>query len=459
MINESFEHGWRQHFPTYIFENRDIAIEEYKAAAKSLEAEERVFLNASNIAVIASAGFGSLAVGSLDKLTNNFLNIIPATMTLIILVILTCGFSWVALRYFADRQKSVVFAARKVIVLRRMLGLNYGTMQLVLPNWRIEGADEPFAVRLFPGWDTYVTYPFYALAFISSAVLYFLLASLVAHQSISELADSYPAWIIIALGVLVWAIFLAFVYRKALLDTHEKSSLLFACSLARTVQLSIVNNFEYVIYRATLARYEFIRLKVDMINLKKLLVFIEDRGFFSHHGISIKALVRALLGLIKVKRRSGGSTISQQLGRTLFIVDQSKLVRRKIIEILFALWVNRIFSKDEQLELYLASVRFERGVYGAIDAMHHYWGRKITNPSKAEAFFLIERVSNIYSLLLTDKIIQIASLALDAGLMKSEDIKELIGLYRQSILVGKILDPNGGIDRMLTVFDPVQQKL
>jgi penicillin-binding protein 1A len=453
VINESVEHGWRQHFPTYNFENRDIAIEEYKTAAKSLEAEERVFLNASNIAVIASAGLGSLAVGSLDKLTNSFANIVPASTTLSILVLLTGSFSWVALRYFADRQKSVVFAARKVIVLRRMLGLNYGTIQLVLPNWRIEGADEPFAVRLFPGWNTYVTYPFYALAGISSAVLYFLLASLMVHQSIVERSDNYPPF-----AVLVWAIFLAFVYRKALLDTHEKSWLLFACSLSRTLQLSIVNNIEYVIYRATLARYEFIRLRVDLVNLKKLLVFIEDRGFFSHHGISIKALVRALLGLLKLKRRSGGSTITQQLGRTLFIVDQSKLFRRKFIEILFALWVNCIFSKDEQLELYLASVRFERGVYGAIDAMHHYWGRKIANPTKAESFFLIERVSNIYSLLLTDKIIQIARLALDAGLMKSEDIKELIGLYRNSILDQKIFDPNGGIDRMLTVFDPVQQK-
>lgn len=88
----------------------------------------------------------------------------------------------------------------------------------------------------------------------------------------------------------------------------------------------------------------------------------------------MKALVRALLGLIKVKRRSGGSTITQQLGRTLFIIDRTKLFRRKLMELLFALWVHRTFSKDEQLELYLASVRFERGVYGIIEAMRYYWG-------------------------------------------------------------------------------------
>lgn len=453
MIDKDIKYGWKQHFPTYSFNKRDIAIEEYKVAAKNLEAEERVFLNASNIAVVVSVGLGSLAVGSINKLTKQFTSVIPETLTIAVLVVLTAGFSWVALRYFADRQKSVVFAARKVIVLRRMLGLNYGAIQLVLPNYRIEGADEPFAVRLFPGWNTYVTYPYYALAGISSAVLFFLLGSLVAHQAIPKHVGGLPAWIIIALGSLCWALFLAYVYRKALLDTHERYSLLFVCDLARAIRLRIVKNFEYVIYRAILARYEFIRLQVDLTNLKQLLVFIEDRGFFLHHGVSLKGLTRALLGLIKVKRRSGGSTITQQLVRTLFIIDQIKLVRRKIIEIFFALWFNRVFSKDEQLELYLASVRFERGVYGALGAMHYYWDRTVLNPSKAESFFLIERVSNIHSVLLADKIIQTVRLAMDVGIMEFEDVKKLIGLYKDSISIGQIKDPNGGIDKMTAAFD------
>lgn len=448
MISQDVEHGWQQHFPTYHFADRDIAIEEYKTAAKSLEAEERVFLNASNIAIVTSAGFGSLAVGLLDNLTARFANVVPPTLTLAILIILTCGFSLVALRYFADRQKAVVFAARKIIVLRRMLGLNYGTIQLVLPNWRIEGADEPFAVRLFPGWNTYVTYPYYALTGISSVVLFFLLASLVAQHSISSTLGSLPPWFIIASISVLWAICLACVYRKALLDTHERMGLLIARNIATALHLKLVNNFEYVIYRATLARYEISRLKVDLSNLKQLLVQIEDRSFYRHPGISVKALVRALLGLIKVKRRSGGSTITQQVGRTLFIIDQTKLIRRKIVEIFIALWVNTIFSKEDQLELYLAAVRFERGVFGVLDAMRYYWGQIITSPSRAEAFFLIERVSNIRSLFLTDKVIQVAKSAVDAGQLKTEDITELAKLYEQAISNGKIIDPKGGIARM-----------
>src|SRR4030042_6931125 len=298
MIEEQEEPVWKQHSPTYSFAKRDLSVEEYKTAAKSLEAEERVFLNALSIAALAAAALGSLAVGSLKQLTDRFLGIVPAPFALLVFLTLVCGFSWVGLRYFADRQKAIAYASRKVIVLRRMLGLSYGTLQLVLPNWRIEGADEPFAVRLFPGWNTYVTYPYYAMAGISSAVLFFLLASLVAHGAIPTSIDGLQTWAIIGFGSLGWATFLGYVYRKALLDTHERVGLLFACNIARAIQLRIVNNFEYVIYRATLARYEFIRLKVELTNLEQLLVHIEDRAFFSHYGISVRALLRSLLGLM-----------------------------------------------------------------------------------------------------------------------------------------------------------------
>lgn len=448
MIDDNFDHGWRQHFPTYNFKDRDIAIEEYKTASKILEAEERIFLNASNIAIIASAGLGSLAVGSLDNLTKQFSNVLPLNFILVVLVFVTAGFSWVALRYFADRQRAIVFAARKVIVLRRMLGLNYGSIQLVLPNWRIEGADEPFAVRLFPGWNTYVTYPYYAISGISSVVLLFLFASVVDHiESINQITKS-NTWPYVAFGALLWAFFLAYVYRKALLDIHENMDLVFARILARVFNLKLVNNFEYIIYRATLARYEFVRLRIDQEILKKMLVFIEDRTFFSHCGLSLKAIARAILGFLKIKRRSGGSTITQQLSRSLFVVDQRKLFRRKIIEAILAICFNNIFPKNEQLELYLASVRFERGVYGALDAMTYFWGERTNNVSKAQAFFLIERVSNIYSLLLTDKIIQTLRQAIDAKILDSNDIEELCDLYRQSINDRKIKDPDNELSRI-----------
>ena len=452
MMDDNFESGWRQHFPTYTFKDRDIALEEYKTAAKILESEERVFLNASNIAVIAAAGLGSLAVGSLQTLTKQFETIIPVPVILCVLFLLIVGFSLVSLLYFADRQKSVVFAARKVIVLRRMLGLSYGNLQLVMPNWRIEGADQPFSVRLFPGWKTYVTYPYYAIALISSAVIFFFLSAFIQQLAIPILWRRIPIWVVIILLTILWALFLACIYREALLDVHERPLLLLTQNMARLMRLKLVTNFEYIIYRATLARYELFRLKVDLVNLKKVLVFIEDRTFFTHHGLSVRALLRAILGLIKLKRRSGGSTITQQIVRTLFVKEPTKLVRRKIIEIFLAIYFDRVFTKNEQLELYLASVRFEFSVYGVIEAMKTFWGQIISKPTIAQAFFLIERVSNIYSRLLAEKIIQMAKNAIKSGLMTGDDISELYKLYYDAIDTGKIKDCDGGIARMSAAF-------
>ncbi len=95
IVEEELESGWRQHYPTYAFAARDIALEEYRTAAKSLEAEERVFLNASNMAALAAAGLGSLALGSLGRLTDLFKDAVPAPLTLFALLTIVCGFSWV----------------------------------------------------------------------------------------------------------------------------------------------------------------------------------------------------------------------------------------------------------------------------------------------------------------------------------------------------------------------------
>jgi len=448
VIDDNLNRGWKQHYPTYVFKNRDIAIEEYKTASKSLEAEERIFLNASNIAVLASAGLGSLAVGSLNSLTAKFTGILPPYLLLLIFLLLTAGFSWVALRYFADRQRAIVFAARKVIVLRRMLGLSYGSTQLVLPNWRTEGADEPFAIRLFPGWNTYVTYPYYAIAGISTIVLLFLLAFLAKQLESYILFINFPIWPILISISVCWGLYLAFIYRKALLDVHENMDTLLVKNLSHMIRLKIVTNFEYVIYRATLAKYELSRLHIEIKELKGMLVFIEDRDFYNHSGVSIKALLRATLGFMRIKRRSGGSTVTQQLIRTLFIIDQSKLIRRKIIEILLSFSFNRILNKNEQLELYLASVRFERGIYGVLEAMHYFFDKPIENASKAQSFFLIERVSNIHSLLLIDKIIQTVQQALERKILNIQDVEELIELYRKSITIGKIKDSKGELSKL-----------
>jgi penicillin-binding protein 1A len=435
--------SWKQHFPTYHFENRDIALKEYDFATKTLEAEERVFLNAVNVSVAVGAALGSLALGSLDKLAASFSPMVPEAFTLGLLLLLAGAFARILLRYFADRQKAVVFAARKVIVLRRMLGMSYGSLQLVLPNWRIEGADEPFAVRLFPGWHTYVAYPCLAVSGISSAVAFFILSAIFRHMQVGGVDLPFSVLPLLIGAASLWFVVLCWTYRKALLDTHEHTLLLLAQRVAAWLGLSLVPNIEYIIYRATLAIYELHRIGCDLKRPQKLLVHIEDKEFYDHFGISLRGLGRLVLSMVGRHRRSGGSTITQQLVRSLFIKDQSKLIRRKIVEIVLALWFNKAVSKAVQLQMYLASVRFESGVFGLSAAMKYFFEAVRESPSSAESFFLIERVSNIRSRLLVPKIDQTLRGSVAAGVLTEQDVMEVIALYSTAIGNGKIEDPDG----------------
>lgn len=437
MIEEDYKHGWRQHFPTYHFQDRDIALEEYKVAAKNLESEERVFLNASNITLVASTALGSLLVGSSSQLISVFNDIIPPYIISIVFLSIIIGFSFISLKYFSDRQRAIVFAGRKVIILRRMLGLSYGKIQLLLPNWRIEGADEPLALKLFPGWLTYAAYPFWIISIISSSVVLFLCAYFV-KQNPAVMPKDLQLIFILSIGI-AWFVSSMLIFRSSLLDTHETTRLIFYKKISRIINLPLTKNIEYIIYRAKLACYETDRLKVTTTNIKIFLVFIEDKDFYSHSGISYRSLARSLLGLIKLKSKSGGSTIAQQLTRTLFIQNLNKTKRRKLIELSLAPWITSVLPKETILDIYISSVRFERSCFGVVEAMEHFWGKSVSNASNAQAFFLIERVSNIRSKLLVNKIIETARSAREKRLMDESDLQSLIDLYTEAVQNRKII--------------------
>ncbi len=459
MSNTDDEAAWRQHFPTYHFEDRDIALEEYRSTSKTLEAEERVFLNAANISIVIGAAFGSLALGRLKDVASALSPQVPEQITLAVILLVAMGSGVLFLRHFANRQKAIVFAARKVIVLRRMLGMSYGRLQLVLPNWRIEGADEPFAIRLFPGWSTYVAFPCYAIAGISSVVVFFvsavLLDDLVTDAALHGTFYSLPLAVSVAAG---WFVYQCWLYRKALLDTHERTSFLLACGVARFFRLSIDERVEYVLYRANLATHELYRLGVDLSGLKAMVVQIEDKEFFSHSGWSVRGLARMILSVLRIGPRSGGSTITQQLVRTLLIFDQHKLVRRKIVEILLAIWASSVVSKERQLAMYLAAVRFEFGVLGVVAACKYFFGSIKKEISIPMAFFLIERLSNVRSRLLGPKVLQTLRRVVSDGLLSEKDAVEVVVLYRQMVKQGIIQDVGGcGLSMLEEAWPAAQQ--
>jgi penicillin-binding protein 1A len=118
----------------------------------------------------------------------------------------------------------------------------------------------------------------------------------------------------------------------------------------------------------------------------KAFLAIEDRRFYSHHGLDPLGVVRA--GVANVLHRGvsqGGSTITQQLAKNLFLT-QERTFQRKLQEVILAVWLERKFSKDEILELYLNRVYFGSGAYGVEAAAQRYFGksaRQVTLPEAA----------------------------------------------------------------------------
>lgn len=122
--------------------------------------------------------------------------------------------------------------------------------------------------------------------------------------------------------------------------------------------------------------------------LPKAFVAIEDRRFYSHYGIDPIGLARASIANVLHRGVSqGGSTITQQLAKNLFLT-QDRTLWRKLQELVLALWLERKFSKNEILELYLNRVYFGAGAYGVEAAAQRYFGKSAKQVKIAEAAML-----------------------------------------------------------------------
>jgi penicillin-binding protein 1A len=109
--------------------------------------------------------------------------------------------------------------------------------------------------------------------------------------------------------------------------------------------------------------------------LPKAVVATEDRRFYSHFGIDPFGLVRAAVADLSAGHVvQGGSTITQQLAKNLFLTPERSLAR-KVRETLLALWLEHRFTKDQILEIYLNRVYLGAGTYGVDAAAHRYFGK------------------------------------------------------------------------------------
>lgn len=157
------------------------------------------------------------------------------------------------------------------------------------------------------------------------------------------------------------------------------------------------------------------------VHLRQAILATEDRRFYAHAGIDPYGLARASLANLKAGRIvEGGSTLTQQLTKNVFLTPEQTL-HRKAQEMIVAIWLERRFTKNEILRLYLSRVYFGNGAWGVEAASQSYFGRSPEQISLPEA-------------------------ALLAGLLKAPSA------------LNPIYNPQGSADRMRTVLRSMERQ-
>lgn len=129
----------------------------------------------------------------------------------------------------------------------------------------------------------------------------------------------------------------------------------------------------------------------DPVSIKQIpeslisaLLATEDRRFYQHSGVDIKGLLRAVVkNLIRGRYAEGASTLTQQLAKTLFLTPR-KTITRKVKEAILALQLERRYTKNEILELYLNQIYLGSGAYGVEAAARTYFGIEVSRLSLSQ---------------------------------------------------------------------------
>ncbi|HVT00771.1 MAG TPA: PBP1A family penicillin-binding protein [Patescibacteria group bacterium] len=133
-------------------------------------------------------------------------------------------------------------------------------------------------------------------------------------------------------------------------------------------------------------------------NLTNATVAIEDKDFYNHPGFDIRGIIRALITNVRNQGFQGGSTITQQLIKSAFLTPDPTIVR-KVKEIALAFWAERVYSKNQILELYLNYVPYGGTAWGAQAASDVYFGKDVKDLDLAQSAFLagLPQSPSVYS--------------------------------------------------------------
>ncbi|MCE5287498.1 MAG: transglycosylase domain-containing protein [Pelosinus sp.] len=151
--------------------------------------------------------------------------------------------------------------------------------------------------------------------------------------------------------------------------------------------------------KAKIDTKNYVHLQDVPITMQQAIIATEDNRFYNHFGLDISSIARALLVNMQTGSiAEGGSTITQQLVKNLFL-SQEQNFGRKAEEAVLALDMELRYSKEEILEMYLNTIYFGSGAYGIGDAARNYFAKQPPNLNLAEASLLagLPNAPSVYS--------------------------------------------------------------
>ena len=223
--------------------------------------------------------------------------------------------------------------------------------------------------------------------------------------------------------------------------THDLPQIISLESFNPSAVTRIYSSDKEILAELFVEKRDLVFLKDIPFFLKKAIVTTEDRNFYRHSGIDIKGILRAAAKDILAREFvEGASTITQQLAKTLFLTPKKTLVR-KIKEAVLAFQLERRYTKDEILQMYLNQVYFGSGAYGVESAARIFFAKSVKDLSLSECALIaaMPKAPSRYSPLTNkDLALKRRNIVLkqmeDTGIITASDFNEAV---KQELDLGK----------------------
>jgi membrane peptidoglycan carboxypeptidase len=186
----------------------------------------------------------------------------------------------------------------------------------------------------------------------------------------------------------IWTLVLCIGMLIAAVSINSAIALQDISRLQYSLSATIAGNAANIDKKMIPVQQEGILLGTTPEHVRHAFVAVEDKRFYQHDGIDVKAIARAAITDMKAGRIvEGGSTITQQLAKNIFLTND-RTWSRKWKEYLYAKKIERTYSKDQILNMYMNNIYYGNGSYGIKSAAQNYFGKEVEQLTIAEGAML-----------------------------------------------------------------------